>query len=44
MCYNDEGEVAGAVVMMLKGENSGKVIQTIKAKITQIQKLSLIHI
>ncbi|HNC31649.1 MAG TPA: efflux RND transporter permease subunit, partial [Cyclobacteriaceae bacterium] len=22
MCYNDQGEVAGAVVMMLKGENS----------------------
>ncbi len=38
MCYNDEGEVAGAVVMMLKGENSGKVIEIIKAKIAQIQK------
>ncbi|MBS1771239.1 MAG: CusA/CzcA family heavy metal efflux RND transporter [Bacteroidetes bacterium] len=37
MCYNDEGEVAGAVVMMLKGENSGKVIQHIKERIAQIQ-------
>jgi cobalt-zinc-cadmium resistance protein CzcA len=26
MCYNDEGEVAGAVVMMLKGENSSEVM------------------
>ena len=36
--YNDEGEVAGAVVMMLKGENSGKVIKSIKAKIKEIEK------
>ncbi|MEN9571856.1 MAG: hypothetical protein RL172_3087, partial [Bacteroidota bacterium] len=38
LCYNDEGEVAGAVVMMLKGENSSKVIQRIKERIAQIQK------
>lgn len=38
MCYNDKGEVAGAVVMMLKGENSSKVIKAVKEKITQIQK------
>ncbi len=38
MCYNDKGEVAGAVVMMLKGENSGKVIQHIKDRIEKIQK------
>jgi len=38
MCYNDKGEVAGAVVMMLKGENSSKVIKAVKEKIAQIQK------
>lgn len=37
MCYNDKGEVAGAVVMMLKGENSSKVIENIKLKIEEIQ-------
>jgi heavy metal efflux system protein len=36
--YNDQGEVAGAVVMMLKGENSSKVIQVVKEKIVQIEK------
>ncbi len=36
--YNDEGEVAGAVVMMLKGGNSSQVIKDVKAKIVQIQK------
>ena len=36
--YNDEGEVAGAVVMMLKGNNSSRVIKDVKEKITQIQK------
>ena len=38
MCFNDEGEVAGAVVMMLKGANSSKVIKNVKARITQIEK------
>lgn len=38
MCYNDEGEVAGAVVMMLKGANSSEVIKNVKARIVQIQK------
>ena len=38
MCYNDKGEVAGAVVMMLKGENSSEVIRNIKDRIVQIQK------
>ena len=38
VCYNDEGEVAGAVVMMLKGENSSTVIKNVKAKIGAIQK------
>ncbi len=36
--YNNEGEVAGAVVMMLKGENSSKVIDNIKQKIKVIEK------
>lgn len=38
VCYNDEGEVAGAVVMMLKGENSSAVIKRVKEKIDQIRK------
>ncbi len=38
MCYNDKGEVAGAVVMMLKGENSSQVIKNVKLKIAQIEK------
>jgi cobalt-zinc-cadmium resistance protein CzcA len=38
MCYNDQGEVAGAIVMMLKGANSSEVIKTVKERITQIQK------
>jgi len=38
MCYDDEGEVAGAVVMMLKGANSSEVIKTVKERIIQIQK------
>lgn len=38
VCYNDQGEVAGAVVMMLKGENSSSVIKNVKAKMEAIQK------
>ncbi|MFN5829212.1 MAG: efflux RND transporter permease subunit, partial [Bacteroidota bacterium] len=38
LCYNDEGEVSGAVVMMLKNENSSIVIQNIKDRIQQIKK------
>ena len=38
MCYNDKGEVAGAVVMMLKGANSSEVIKNVKERIKQIQK------
>lgn len=37
MCYNDKGEVAGGVVMMLKGANSNKVIENVKSKIELIQ-------
>ncbi|MGB3949078.1 MAG: CusA/CzcA family heavy metal efflux RND transporter [Bacteroidia bacterium] len=36
--YNNEGEVAGAVVMMLKGDNSSRVIEDVKNKIAQISK------
>lgn len=38
MCYNDKGEVAGAVVMMLKGANSSQVIEEVKLRIAEIQK------
>ena len=38
MCYNDKGEVAGAVVMMLKGANSSQVIKDVKNRIALIQK------
>lgn len=38
MCYNDEGEVTGAIVMMLKGENSSEVINNVKERVAQIQK------
>lgn len=38
MTYNEEGEVAGAVVMMLKGANSGQVIKAIKNRIEQVEK------
>ena len=36
--YNADGEVAGAIVMMLKGENSKQVIRDIKTKIATIQE------
>ena len=39
MTYNDEGEVAGAVVMMLKGANSSEVIKNVKERVEQIQNL-----
>jgi cobalt-zinc-cadmium resistance protein CzcA len=39
MTYNDQGEVAGAVVMMLKGENSSAVIKDVKKRIAEIQKM-----
>jgi cobalt-zinc-cadmium resistance protein CzcA len=38
MCYNNDGEVAGAVVMMLKGANSSEVIHDVKERIAEIQK------
>lgn len=36
--YNNLGEVAGGVVMMLKGENSSKVIKSVKERMKQIKK------
>ena len=38
MVYNNEGEAAGAVVMMLKGANSSEVIKKVKERIAQIEK------
>ena len=38
MTYNDQGEVSGAVVMMLKGANSAEVIKNVKERIAVIQK------
>ncbi len=38
MTRNNEGEVVGAIVMMLKGENSSKVIKAVKTRIDQIRK------
>jgi len=39
MCYNDQGEVSGAVVMMMKGANSSAVIKNVKKRIVEIQKI-----
>ncbi|PJA07117.1 MAG: CusA/CzcA family heavy metal efflux RND transporter [Flavobacteriales bacterium CG_4_10_14_0_2_um_filter_32_8] len=38
MTYNDEGETAGGVVMMLKGGNSSTVIKNVKDRIIQIER------
>jgi cobalt-zinc-cadmium resistance protein CzcA len=38
LCFNDEGEVAGAIVMMLKGGNSSQVIKSVKERMVQIEK------
>lgn len=38
MTYNGEGEVVGAIVMMLKNENSSKVIKAVKERIEHIKK------
>lgn len=37
LTLNDEGEVAGAIVLMLKGENSSAVINNVKQRIEQIK-------
>lgn len=36
--YNNEGEVVGAIVLMLKGENSNAVVNRVKEKMEQIRK------
>lgn len=38
MTYNDQGEVAGGIVMMLKGANSNEVINSVKERIETIKK------
>jgi heavy metal efflux system protein len=38
MTYNGEGEVVGAVVLMLKGENSNAVVNRVKERMAQIEK------
>jgi cobalt-zinc-cadmium resistance protein CzcA len=37
LTYNNDGEVAGGVVMMLKGENSNSVIEAVKDKVALIK-------
>jgi cobalt-zinc-cadmium resistance protein CzcA len=38
MTYNNEGEVVGALVLMLKGENSNAVVARVKERMEQIKK------
>ncbi|GAB4135951.1 MAG: CusA/CzcA family heavy metal efflux RND transporter [Bacteroidia bacterium] len=38
MTYGDKGETVGAIVMMLKGANSGRVIENVKERISHIEK------
>ncbi|MBL7857157.1 MAG: efflux RND transporter permease subunit, partial [Cyclobacteriaceae bacterium] len=38
MTYNSEGEVVGALVLMLKGENSNAVVARVKERMEQIKK------
>jgi len=38
MTFNNEGEVVGAVVLMLKGENSSAVVNRVKQRMEQIRK------
>jgi len=37
MTYNNQGEVVGAIVLMLKGENSNAVVNRVKEKMEQIK-------
>lgn len=39
LTYNDKGEVSGAIVLMLKGENSSNVVKNVKEKVAQIQTM-----
>lgn len=36
--YNNTGEVTGALVLMLKGENSSQVVRNVKQRIAEIQQ------
>jgi cobalt-zinc-cadmium resistance protein CzcA len=38
MTYNNEGEVVGGLVLMLKGANSSAVVANVKSRMDQIQK------
>ncbi len=38
MTFNDEGEMVGSIVLMLKGANSSQVISQVKERIEQIKK------
>ena len=38
MTRNDEGEVVGGIVLMLKGANSSQVIENVKERVEQIKK------
>ncbi|KIC91412.1 CusA/CzcA family heavy metal efflux RND transporter [Flavihumibacter sp. ZG627] len=38
MVYKDEGEVSGAVVLMLKGANASQVVKDVKVKMEAIKK------
>jgi cobalt-zinc-cadmium resistance protein CzcA len=38
LTYNNQGEVVGGVVLMLKGENSSKVIRAVKERIRTLEK------
>lgn len=38
MTYNDTGEVSGAIILMLKGENANVVVANIKERLSEIQK------
>lgn len=38
MTYSDRGEVAGAVVLMLKGSNASEVVDNVKVRIEQIKQ------
>jgi cobalt-zinc-cadmium resistance protein CzcA len=38
LSYNDEGESVGGIVMMLKGENSSRVIKDVKKRIVEIER------
>lgn len=38
MTFNSEGEVVGAIVLMLKGENSSAVVNRVKERMEQIKK------